>query len=546
MGPLGIQFRSASGARRSSPLAHAAGFERLLADLSRRFAGVAAERVDGEIDRALEDVVEFLGTDRSTLLEVLPEHGEIAITHSWARPGIAAAKPLQAVAAFPWYHQQLIQGETLSFERLPEELPAEAAAERLYTASLPMLSHLAVPLRVGGRWTCALLTATARSHRRFSAVDAERLRTVGFILANALYRGRVEGELRRSVDELTTLKLSLQHENAHLREQIGLEGFDAILGESRGVRQMIEQARQVAPTDATVLLQGETGTGKELLARGIHACSQRRERPFVVVNCDALPSSLIESELFGHEKGAFTGAISARAGRFELADCGTLFLDEIAEIPPDSQVKLLRVLQEGQFERLGAVRTREVDVRVIAATHQDLERAMAEGRFRADLYYRLAVFPIHLPPLRERSEDIPLLAWDLIRRRQDKMGCRIGRISKPGMTALRHYSWPGNVRELANVIERALILSRGPELYLDAFLDSLEVEACPRERLEEVEREHFTNVLERCGWRIGGPSNAAEILGMHPSTLRSRLRKLGIRRPAASPGQGSPAEVTRG
>jgi len=507
-------------------------FEHLIADLSRRFAGLTGEQVDGEVDRALEDLVAFLGTDRSTFLELLPEDGAIAITHSWARPGVAPARPMRVTTAFPWYHEQLRKGEILCFERLPDELPAEAAAERAYTSSLPMLSHVAVPLRLDGQWVCGLLTATARSHRRFSEMDAERVRTVGYILANAVHRRKLERELQRSVDELTALRRSLEDENAELREEIGAEGFETLVGRSGVLRKMVEQAMQVAPTDATVLLRGETGTGKELLARGIHACSQRRERPFVVVNCAALPSSLIESELFGHEKGAFTGATSAKAGRFELADGGTLFLDEIAEIPPESQVKLLRVLQDGQFERLGAVRSREVDVRVIAATHQDLERAIADGRFRADLYYRLAVFPIHLTPLRERSEDVPLLVWDVIRRRQHKLGRRIERLPKGGMAALTHYSWPGNVRELANVIERALILSRGPELYLDAFLESQKIETGPRERLDEVERAHFTKVLQRCDWRIGGPGNAAEILGMHPSTLRSRLRKLGVRRAA--------------
>ena len=250
------------------------------------------------------------------------------------------------------------------------------------------------------------------------------------------------------------------------------------------------------------------------------------------MNCAALPQSLVESELFGHEKGAFTGATSAKLGRFELADGGTLFLDEIGEIPPEVQAKLLRVLQAGEFERVGGTRTRKVDVRIVAATNRDLERAIAEGRFREDLYYRLSVFPIRLPPLRERREDIPLLVQDLIQRRQDELGRRIERDSRrAAMKALMSYAWPGNVRELGNVIERALILSRGPELCLDAFVASQGARALPSQRLDEVERAHFLAVLERCRWRITGPGNAAEVLGMRPSTLRSRLKKLGVVRP---------------
>jgi transcriptional regulator with GAF, ATPase, and Fis domain len=309
-------------------------------------------------------------------------------------------------------------------------------------------------------------------------------------------------------------------------------GFAGIVGRSPALQQVLHRVEQVAPTDATVLILGETGTGKELLARALHRRGRRQARPLVTVNCAALPGMLIESELFGHEKGAFTGAVSRQLGRFELADGGTLLLDEIGELPLELQAKLLRVLQEGAFERLGASATRKVNVRVLAATNRDLAQAVCEGRFRADLYYRLNVFPLRMPPLRERREDIPLLVWSYIRQSQLRLGKRIERVPPRLMAALTAYAWPGNVRQLHNVLEHALIMSPGPTL----VLDERELAATPHLRaagqtLAEVERAHICSVLEACAWRIKGESQAAERLGLKPSTLRSRMKKLGIVRP---------------
>jgi formate hydrogenlyase transcriptional activator len=291
----------------------------------------------------------------------------------------------------------------------------------------------------------------------------------------------------------------------------------------------------VAGTDATVLLLGETGTGKDLLARAIHRLGARQDRPLVTVNCAALPPTLIESELFGYEKGAFTGALARQAGRFERADGGTLLLDEIGELPLDVQAKLLRVLQDGAFERLGAGQTRIVDVRVLAATNRNLLQQVADGHFREDLYYRLNVFPVTLPPLRERREDIPLLVWYFIAKCQGKLGKKIERIPERAMAMLTAYHWPGNIRELANVIERAIILSPDTTLVVDEALGSSQPWA-PRllatQRLDEVERAHILAVLEACHRRIKGAGQTAERLGLHPSTLYSRMRKLGIARPA--------------
>jgi len=513
----------------------AARFEALLAALSSRFSGVSCERIDGEVDGALEALASFLGTDRASFAELLPDDATIALTHSWAKPGFAAARIEQTIAvAFPWYHAQLRAGAVLRFERLPDELPSDAVAEHAYTLALPMRAHVAVPLLVDGRWVCALVAAMALTERAFSDEEVGRIRIIGQILANAVHRRNLERELLDSIREVRLLQRRLEAENEYLRETIAPDvGFEEIAGRSRALRAVLDQAAQVAATSTAVLLLGETGTGKELLARAIHARSKRAERPMIKVNCAALPASLVESELFGHEKGAFTGATSAKPGRFELADGGTLFLDEVGELSTEVQAKLLRVLQDGEFERVGAVRTRKVDVRVIAATNRELERAADDGSFRRDLYYRLSVFPIHVPPLRERAEDIPLLVWELIHRRQDELGRRIERVPEPAMRALCRYAWPGNIRELGNVIERALILSQGPVLELDAFIASQRSVPEPSERADATERAHFLRVLERCSWRITGSGNAAELLGLRPSTLRSRLKKLGVARPDA-------------
>jgi transcriptional regulator with GAF, ATPase, and Fis domain len=355
---------------------------------------------------------------------------------------------------------------------------------------------------------------------------------VGQILANAVYRRRAEADLLARLEEIRRLQARLEAENVYLREEVdSAHGFDEIVGRSPALRKILVRVEQVAPTRTTVLLLGETGTGKELLARAIHDRSPRGTRALVRVNCAALPPTLIESELFGHERGAFTGATGTRAGRFELAHGGTLFLDEIGELPVDLQPKLLRVLQEGEFERVGGTRTYKVDVRIVTATNRDLPRLIGEGRFREDLYYRLGVFPIVVPPLRERREDIPLLVWAIIENRQGELGRRVERVPKRVMEALVNYGWPGNVRELENVIERSLVLSAGPMLQLE---EPLVAAARPHaDRLDQVEREHILRVLDRCGWRIAGTGHAAEVLGLHPNTLRTRMQKLAIRRPLA-------------
>ncbi|MFO0632923.1 MAG: sigma 54-interacting transcriptional regulator [Nannocystaceae bacterium] len=335
----------------------------------------------------------------------------------------------------------------------------------------------------------------------------------------------------------------LEAENLELREQLrAAHDFGEIVGNSPPLRRVLELIERVAPTDSTALIQGETGTGKELVARAIHERSRRRSGPFVKVNCAALPAGLVESEFFGHEKGAFTGAVAARRGRFELADGGTIFLDEVGEVAPDVQVKLLRVLQENQFERVGGTSTISVNVRVIAATNRDLAAEVAAGRFRADLFYRLNVFPLSVPPLRERGADVGLLASYFVTQLATNLGRRIDTIEPATLELLRRYAWPGNIRELRNVIERAVILSDAAVLRIDpaelgfAPQDPDEAAAAPEgpgeaapETLAALERAHILAVLERCGGAIAGPGGVAKILGVPPSTLRSRMEKLGIR-----------------
>jgi len=423
----------------------------------------------------------------------------------------------------------------------------------------PQFSERAKPYGVNS--TCALPLTTA--HRRlgvlgfgckqagaYDTVDVDFLQQVANQVAVA-----VENAL--AFDEIEALKEKLQQENVYLEEEVRTEhNFGEIVGESAALRGVLKQVEAVAPTDSTVLILGETGTGKELIARAIHDRSPRRDRTLVNLNCAAISVGLLESELFGHEKGAFTGAIAQRMGRFELAHQGTLFLDEIGDLPLELQAKLLRVLQDGAFERVGGSKTLHVDVRVVAATNRDLAQLVADQKFRADLYYRVNVFPIHIPPLRERRDDIPLLVSHAILRYARKLGKRINAIAKETVEVLTAYDWPGNVRELQNVIERGVILSSAAPphmLDLGGWLPTTTVPSSSEpaqgqretgessvpadstastQTLEDLERQHIVEVLESTGWRVSGERGAARILGLKPTTLEARMKRLGIARPA--------------
>jgi formate hydrogenlyase transcriptional activator len=348
-------------------------------------------------------------------------------------------------------------------------------------------------------------------------------------------RKGAEESLQDALAEIKRLKERLEAENIYLQQEVAREyNFGEIIGQSNAISYVFFRVEQVAPQDATVLLLGETGTGKGLIARAIHSRSSRRDRPMITVNCTALPANLIESELFGREKGAFTGADARQIGRFELADGGTIFLDEIGEMPLELQSKLLRVIQDGEFERLGSPRTIKIDVRIIAASNRNLEQEIRNGRFREDLFYRLNVFPITIPPLRKRKEDIPLLVNYFVTKFNKKMGKKIETVSKETLNTLQEYHWPGNVRELESVIERAVITSQGTALQVldrfDTFRKTGELVAQDVKDLAELEHDHILQVLQQTGWRIEGKNGAAVLLGLNPSTLRARMRKYGIRR----------------
>jgi formate hydrogenlyase transcriptional activator len=389
---------------------------------------------------------------------------------------------------------------------------------------------------------CGCAVPLISRDRVLGVLELERHREQGFAPEDVAFVTQIAGLVAIVVEntlaygEIKALKEQLAGEKLCLEDEIRSErGFEEVIGRSAAIRAVLRQIDIVAPTDSTVLICGETGTGKELVARAIHERSARSSNAFVKLNCAAIPTGLLESELFGHERGAFTGAIMQRIGRFELANHGTAFLDEIGEIPLELQPKLLRVLQEREFERLGSTRTLKTDARLIAATNRDLEECVKESAFRADLYYRLNVFPIYVPPLRERSEDIPLLVRHFVQHYARRMNRAIDTISSETMEALVHYQWPGNIRELQNLIERSVILSKGPVLQVPLSGLNSSNGASPdgaRQRtLEEAEREHILATLKETGWLVSGPRGAAVRLGMNRSTLQFRMKKLGILRP---------------
>jgi formate hydrogenlyase transcriptional activator len=393
-------------------------------------------------------------------------------------------------------------------------------------------SYVSMPISAEGK-TVGAININSLQKYAFDDDELQLLEILSSHLETAIHNAQQAEAIRQALAEVERLKNRLQAENVYLQEEITTTHHcGKIIGQSRALQEVLRQVEQVAPTDATVLIQGETGTGKELIARAIHGRSRYRDRPLVKVNCATLPAGLVESELFGHEKGAFTGAVARQIGRFELADSGTMFLDEIGELPLELQAKLLRVLQEGEFERVGGARTITVNVRVIAATNRDLATAVQAGSFRADLFYRLNVFPLTLPPLRERNDDIPLLVACFLARMAQKLGRALTGLSDDAMARVMRYAWPGNVRELQNVLERAAILARAPIVEIDEALEQRLPPGdhpLPATSLQDVERAHILRVLTETNGIIEGPRGAARILDLHPNTLRFRLQKLGIK-----------------
>ena len=520
-------------------LRRAVEFDQVVASLTASLIRVPAGQIDVEIVKALGVLGELLGADRAAVIQRDLEQSLLVRTHLWVRAGVSGPPRVDSLDAFPWLLSRVFDArELVALTRL-DELPPEAARDRATLEQNGVGSGALAPMIIQDRVLGELMFATSTREQQWSPDLVARLRLVGEIIASALSRREVELALRDALTENERLRERLEAENVYLKAELGdARDFGEIVGRSTPLLATLERVRHVADTDAPVLLLGETGTGKELLARALHAHGPRRDRPFIAVNCAAIPPTLIESELFGYEKGAFTGATQAKPGRFELADRGTLLLDEIGDLDAALQAKLLRVLEGGELQRLGGTSTRKVDVRIIAATNRDLRRDLRDGRFRSDLYYRLAVFPIEVPPLRDRQDDIPLLVWHFIQSRNRTLNRSISRIPRAVMAALQAYDWPGNVRELQNVIERAMILSRGAVLRIDESLGPQATSRDPAERhspaesLQDVERAHIVQTLERCRWTIEGRGQAADRLGLNPSTLRNRMRKLGIRRPA--------------
>jgi formate hydrogenlyase transcriptional activator len=506
-------------------------FDHLVAELLVQFINLPPQHVDQAILDGLRRIGDVLDLDRCTFYSLQPDW---LLVHplSWERAGVARLPDgVPAAERFPWALEIARAGGTVCFSRL-DDIPNEIDRES-YRA-FGMRSSVAVPLPVGGQMKGVVGFDMVREERDWSPETIQSLRLIGMAFGNVLARRGSDEALRAVLVEIGRLRDELQVENVYLRHEVRELTGAPIVGRSAVLQRVLEQVHQVAATDSTVLILGETGTGKEVFANAIHELSGRRGHVMVRVNCGAIPPTLVESELFGHEKGAYTGALARQMGRFELADQSTIFLDEIGDVPLDVQVKLLRVLEERQFERLGSAKPVRVNTRIIAATHQNLEQKIAEGAFRSDLFYRLNVFPIHVPPLRDRADDIPLLVRRFVEELSKTLGKPIEHISSENMAALQRYRWPGNVRELRNVVERAMILTRGPRLTIAVPTSALPTPTIQSARLADIETEHIRKVLQSTGWRIRGAGGAADRLGLRPTTLETRMARLGLKRPRAS------------
>jgi formate hydrogenlyase transcriptional activator len=514
---------------RTATLEELLRFEKFISELSATFVNLPAAEVDGGIDNALQQVVEYLGVDRSSLLQFRGDEQDLLVTHSYVRPGIPEVREPRILKklSYPWCSPKILAGELLCVSSL-NELPPESKIDRNNLSQFQMKAFCIVPLSIGGSIQYVLSVGSVTEGQIWCSDIITRLRLIGEIFINALDRKRREEELEQKLEEIHQLKEQAEAENLYLREAITTVcGPGEIVGQSPAIRHVLAQVNKVAPTDSTVLIEGETGVGKELMAQMIHKLSSRKNKIMVTVNCTTLPAALIESELFGRESGAYTGALSRQIGRFEIADGSTIFLDEIGELSPELQTKLLRVLQEGEFERLGSPKEIKVNVRVIASTNRDLADEVRRGHFRKDLYYRLRVFPIRVPPLRERREDIPMLVRVFVDEFSKKMGKTIQTLSSKSLDALQHYSWPGNIRELRNIVECAMINAGNNKLTIPLPKER-EISEPLLQTLEEIEGQHIRKVLEQTNGRIKGHNGAAEILGLNPSTLYFKMNKMNI------------------
>jgi transcriptional regulator with GAF, ATPase, and Fis domain len=516
--------------------------DRVMSDIAARLVCVPADGMDAEINNALAQIGETTDADLCVFLRSNnQDSSSYEVNHEWVVDAVGGPvfSGVNLADDCPWLITQLKKKKRIHLANL-DDFDPEAPAEVELFERTGIQSMVWEPFKAANGYCGYLMLGSADREPQWPDGSFAQLGLLGNIIADAIDHQHAHLALEQAFNEIQDLKNKLVVENETLRQEVEiLYSDDELIGKSHVFRAAMFQAEQVAPTDSTVLLLGETGTGKGLMARRIHEQSGRSQRPMITVNCAALPSTLIESELFGHEKGAFTGAISQKIGRFELAHGGTIFLDEVGDLPTELQAKLLRVLQDQEFERLGSSTTKKVDVRVIAATNRDLDHLIQQGEFRADLYYRLGVFPIRAPALRERRSDIPLLVWFFVSELQHRLGKEFNEVSARAMAVLTAYDWPGNVRELKNIIERAMILSPGSVLQLgDWFSSQHDVKVVSfrsheraGETIEEVERAHIEKVLAACDWKIRGKDGAAEYLGLKRTTLQSRMKKHGIERP---------------
>ena len=509
-------------------------FQRLMADIAASFLKCDAATLDGMVADLLRLVAQVLELDRLVLWRWSDDESLVMPVHGWSLPtGEVPAEPLP-VASAPYTLSRLEAGETVSFTAL-DELPD--SVDRTTFRQRGERSALLIPMPYQGGGTDVHWVLTASSMTReleWPPAIVERLRLLAGVVSQALARQASQIALQQALDDLHQLRTRPSESVVRRPEGPRTGAASRIVSESADVREALIQIEQVAGTSATVLLRGETGAGKEVFAQAIHDLSPRHRRPMVVVSCAAIPTALIESELFGRERGAYTGALSRQIGRFEAAHQSTLFLDEIGDLPAEMQVKLLRVLQERVIERLGSTQPIKVDVRIIAATHRDLEQAVREGTFREDLFYRLNVFPIRVPPLRERIADIPGLVWAFVDELSRAFGKTITSISPASMQELQRYAWPGNVRELRNVIERAVILATTEHLVVPMPHTAATPLPPTAMTLASLETEHIRAILDSTHWRVRGRGGAAERLGLKPTTLESRMARLGIVRERAS------------
>jgi formate hydrogenlyase transcriptional activator len=514
-------------------------FEGLLVGISRKLITCAHAETERTIGASLSEAAPLLEVGSLGLVAEDSAFGDWCKVYGLRDEPLDGRTWLSAIEdilSLPPSSAQMVGRGFRTMDEL-EAIPESRQEARRLLEAMGVKGVLVTDVEVGESLKAWIFAGGTTAEQLDAPVFEGRLRLLGELLAGAIHRMREQDTIRNAYSEIEDLKERLEAENVMLRTEVLAAGeSDRIIGKSVALKAVLHKVDQVARTDSSVLLLGETGTGKGLVAQAIHTGSARSDRPMITVNCAVLPATLIESELFGHEKGAFTGALQRRVGRFELADGGTILLDEIGDLPLDLQAKLLRVLQDGMFERLGSTRTQVVDARVIAATSTDLPKAIDTGSFREDLYYRLCVFPIEIPPLRHRRDDIPHLVWHFVSRMQGRFGNRITDIAPSTMKAFTNYDWPGNVRELQNVIERSLILSPGSTLVLADRLGrtagpTATEEPAPGQTLQDIERDHILRVLDQCKWKVGGRGGAAERLDLKRGTLQYRMKKLGIHRP---------------